>query len=222
MNLELKQNEMLIQSHEDYEKAKLDITNKYNAQARDIAIQQTQAQMQLIGNMAGDLGTIMAGAFGEGSKAAQAAFAVQKGITIAQTVLSIQSALAQALATPFPASLAAYAQVLSLGASIITTAKGAASGQFHGGIDSLPDDMNNKSFLLKSGERVVQPEANKKLTSFLDDQAKNRSNSGGDITINSPLIVKGNVDDPEMWNKMLKKNQNNVVQAMRSSQKRNT
>lgn len=222
MNLELKQNEMLLQSHEQYEQSKLEITNKYNAQAREIAMSQTQAQMQLIGGMAGDLGTIMAGAFGEGSKAAQAAFAVQKGITIAQTVLSIQSALAQALATPFPASLSAYAQVLSLGASIITTAKGAASGQFHGGVDSLPDDMNNKSFLLKAGERVVQPEANKKLTNFLDDQAKNGNNTSGDITINSPLIVQGNVDNPETWKKMLKINQNNVAQAVRSSQKRNT
>lgn len=220
MNLELKQNEMLLQSHEQYEQSKLEITNKYNAQAREIAMSQTQAQMDLIGGMAGSLGTIMAGVFGEGSKAAQAAFAVQKGITIAQTVLSIQSALAQALAQPFPASLASYAKVLSLGASIITTAKGAASGQFHGGIDSLPADMDNKSFMLKSGERVVQPEANKKLTAFLDNEGSR--STGGETTIYSPLIVKGNVDDPEMWNKMLKKNQNNVVQAMKSSQKRNT
>ncbi|HAV1973402.1 TPA: hypothetical protein JG946_003762 [Enterobacter hormaechei subsp. steigerwaltii] len=222
MQEELKQNDLLLQGHEDYEKRKQEITAKYNAQAMTIAQQQTQAQLQLVGGMAGDMGNILAGAFGESSKAAQAAFAVQKGITMAQTVLSIQSALAQALATPFPASLAAYAQVLSLGASIISTAKGASSGQFHGGIDSVPDAYNNKSFLLKSGERVVQPESNKKLTAFLNNQAENGYNRGGDTTIYSPLIVKGNVDDPEMWNKMLKKNQANVAQAVKSNQKRNT
>ena len=106
--------------------------------------------------------------------------------------------------------------------SIISTAKGASSGQFHGGIDSVPASYDNKSFMLKNGERIVQPEANKKLMAFLDNQANNSSSSGDGITIYSPLIVKGNVDDPETWNKMMKKNQNNVAQAVRSSQKRNT
>lgn len=221
MNLELKQNELLLQGHEDFEKRKAEITAKYNSKAIEISNQNTQEQLEIFGQAAGDLGTGMAAAFGEGSKAAQAAFAVQKAITMAQTVLSIQSALAQALATPFPASLAAYGQVLSLGMSIISTAKGAASGQFHGGIDSVPESMHNKSFILSGSERVVQPEANKKLTAFLDNEDR-RGNSNGDITINSPLIVQGNVDNTEMWNKMLKKNQNNVVQAVRSSQRRNT
>lgn len=220
MNLELQQNDLLLQGHEDYEKRKLEITNKYNAQAMTIAKQQSQAQLETIGGMAGSMGTILAGAFGEGSKAAQAAFAVQKGITIAQTVLSIQSALAQSLAAPFPASLASYAKVLSLGASIITTAKGAASGQFHGGVDELPASYDNKSFVLKAGERVVQPEANKKLTNFLDN--KDSTRSGGEITVNAPLIINGGgVDDDAKFNEMLKKHQNSVVQAVRSADKRN-
>lgn len=222
MQLELKQNDLLLAGHEDYEKRKAEITAKYNAQAIDIENQNAQAQLQIFGDTADSLANGLAAAFGESSGAAQAAFAISKGITMAQTVLSIQSALAQALATPFPASLAAYAQVASLGMSIISTAKGASSGQFHGGIDSVPSSYDNKSFMLKSGERIVQPEANKKLTAFLDNQSNNSGGNGDGVTIYSPLIVKGNVDDPEMWNKMLKKNQNNVAQALRSSQKRNT
>jgi len=150
----------------------------------------------------------------------EAAAAVSRGITISQTILSIQSALAQALATPFPQNLAAYAQVASLGMSIISTAKG-ASGQFHGGIDELPSSYDNKSFVLKAGERVVQPEANKKLTQFLDNQSS--GNSSGEITINAPLIVQGAVaDDDAKFQVMLKKHANNVNQAVRDAQKRNT
>lgn len=226
MNAELAQNDLLLKGHEDYEKRKAEITAKYNAQAIAISNQNAQDQLSIFSNAASGLAQGMVAAFGETSGAAKAAYAVSRGITIAQTILSIQSALAQALATPFPASLAAYAQVLSLGMSIISTAKGAnsSSGQFHGGIDELPSTYDNKSFVLKAGERVVQPEANKKLTSFLDNQDQDRdSKSSGDITVNAPLIVQGGtVDDDAKFNEMLKKHQNNVVQAVRSSQKRNT
>lgn len=224
MNAELAQNELLLKGHEDYEKRKAEITAKYNAQAIDIANQNAQNQLTVFSKTATSLSDGMVAAFGESSGAAQAAFAISKGISMAQTVLSIQSALAQALATPFPASLAAYAQVLSLGMNIISTAKGASksSGQFHGGVDELPSSMDNKSFVLKAGERVVQPEANTKLTKFLDKQTSGQSNAG-DITVNAPLIVQGDVaGDDAKFNEMLKKHANSVSQAVRSSQKRNT
>lgn len=224
LNAELAQNGLLLKGHEDYEKRKAEITAKYNAQAIDIANQNAQNQLTVFSKTADSLSDGMVAAFGEASGAAQAAFAISKGITMAQTVLSIQSALAQALATPFPASLAAYAQVLSLGMNIISTAKGASksNGQFHGGVDELPSSLDNKSFVLKAGERVVQPEANKKLTKFLDKQTSGQSNAG-DITVNAPLIVQGDVaGDDAKFNEMLKKHANSVTQAVRSSQKRNT
>lgn len=221
MNAELEQNDLLLKGHEDYEKRKAEITAKYNAQAITISNQNAQAQLEIFGSTADSLAQGMVDAFGESSGAAQAAFALSKGISIAQTVLSIQSALAQALATPFPASLANYAQILSLGMSIISTAKGAANGQFHGGIDELPAVYDNKSFVLKAGERVVQPEANKKLTAFLDKHEA--GSTSGDVTINAPLIIQGDVaGDDKKFNEMLKKHQNSVAQAYRSSIKRNT
>lgn len=221
MNAELAQNDLLLKGHEDYEKRKAQITAKYNSQAIEISNQNAQDQLSIFGNTADQLANGMVAAFGKSSGAAQAAFAVSKGITIAQTILSINSALAQALATPFPASLANYAQVLSLGMSIISTAKGAASGQFHGGVDDLPAGYDNKSFVLKAGERVVQPEANKKLTKFLDKQEG--GSTSGDVTINAPLIIQGDVaGDDKKFNEMLKKHQNSVAQAYRSSIKRNT
>ncbi|MEX5391182.1 hypothetical protein WCE19_15090 [Enterobacter cloacae] len=221
MNAELAQNDLLLKGHEDYEKRKTEITAKYNAQAITISNQNAQAQLEIFGSTADSLAQGMVDAFGSASGAAQAAFALSRGISIAQTVLSIQSALAQALATPFPASLANYAQILSLGMNIISTAKGAANGQFHGGVDELPAGYDNKSFVLKAGERVVQPEANKKLTAFLDKHEG--GSTSGDITVNAPLIIQGDVaGDDKKFNEMLKKHQNSVAQAVRSSQKRNS
>jgi hypothetical protein len=219
-------NEQLGTSHEDYMKRKQQITEKYNAKILAVETQNTQAQMGLMANAAGSLGTILGGVFGEGSKAAEAAFAVQKGITITQTILSIQSALAQALATPFPASLAAYAQVLSLGASIISTVKGTgsgSSGQFHGGVDSLSSQYDNQSFVLKAGERVVQPSANKSLTAFLDKQDQQDSQPQQQQVINAPLIIQGGgVDDDAKFQSMLKKHKYNVSQAVKDVNQRST
>lgn len=222
MNAELAQNDLLLKGHEDYEKRKAQITAKYNAQAIDISNQNAQQQLTIFSDTAQNLSGAMVAAFGESSGAAEAAFMVSRGITIAQTVLSIQSALAQALATPWPQNLANYAQVASLGFSIISTTKGADAGQFHGGVDELPAGYDNKSFVLKAGERVVQPEANKKLTKFLDTQDKGGS-TAGDITVNAPLIIQGDVaGDDKKFNEMLKKHANSVTQAVRSSQRRNT
>lgn len=225
LNLALQQNDLLLKGHEEYEKRKSEITAYYAERAVQIQNQESMQLLQGMENSFGQIGQGMAAAFGESSGAAEAAFAIQKGLSISMTIMKIQEALAGALATPWPMNIANYAQIAAMGMSIIGTARGASSGQFHGGVDELPSAYDNKSFLLKAGERVVQPEANKQLTAFLEEQKNssgNYSGTGEGITIYSPLIVKGNVDDPETWNKMLQKNQNNVAQAVRSSQKRNT
>lgn len=215
-------NQQLGTNHEDYMKRKLAITQKYNAKILAVETENTQAQIGVMAGAAGDLGTMLAGAAGEGSKAAQAAFMVQKGLSIAQIVMNIQTALSSALATPFPASLAAYAQVLSLGASIITTAKGAASGQAHSGIDEVPQmsGQNDSTWILQAGERVVQKSANKDLTNYLQNQSGQSSGDNSPV-INAPLIIQGgNQDDDAKFQSMLKKHANSVTQAVRNSQQR--
>ena len=71
-------------------------------------------------------------------------------------------------AAPFVAG-AALAEVLT-GAPIAAAGGamvGAASGALHGGMTDVPEDQ---SFLLKKGERVIQPEQNKDLKRFLELQ----------------------------------------------------
>lgn len=225
-DLELTINEQLNRqlgtSQEEYLKRKKAIQEKYSKQILAVETDNTQAQIGLLSESAGSLGTILSGALGEGSKAAQAAFALQKGISIAQIVLNLQTALSSALATPWPASLGAYAQVLSLGASIITTAKGAASGKAHNGIDEVPGS-GDQTWILKAGERVVQPEANQKLTKFLDNQDSTQSSNSEGFVVNAPLIIQGgSTDDDAKFQAMLKKHQNSVTQAVKNAQTRTT
>ncbi|ENV5883831.1 hypothetical protein ACFIPR_003199 [Enterobacter kobei] len=218
----LKQNELLLQSKEEFEKRKAAITAKYAVKAVQIQNQETTKLLQGMEESFGTIGQGMADAFGKSSGAAQAAFAVQRGLTISMTIMKIQEALAGALALPFPENIPQYAQIAAMGMSIISTAKGASSGQFHGGVDELPSSYDNKSFVLKAGERVVQPEANKKLTQFLDSQdAAGGSTGSGDIIVNAPMYNYGTQDDKAFQEK-LKKHQNSIVQAVKDSQRRNT
>lgn len=223
LTLNAQLNSQLGTAHEDYMKRKQAITEKYNSKILAVETQNTQAQIGVMAGAAGDLGTLLSGAAGEGSKAAEAAFAIQKGLSIAQIVMNIQTALSSALATPFPASLAAYAQVLSLGASIVTTAKGAASGKAHSGIDEVPTmaGQNDSTWILQAGERVVQKSANKDLTNYLQNQSASTGTYNSSPVINAPLIIQGGgVDDDAKFQSMLKKHAASVSQAVRNSQQR--
>lgn len=223
MNLELQLNEKLLASTEDYEKRKAEIKASYAAQALTLEKQNAQQQLTVLSGAAGDIGTMMAGVAGESSGAAKAAFAVQKGISMAQIMMNMQVALSQAMATPFPASLAAYAQVASMGAQIISTARG-VQGQAHSGIEEVPGSLGKDStWILQAGERVVSRGQNKQLQKFLDNNSTGNSGSG-EITVNAPLIIQGNVDggDDAKFQDMLKKHSQSVNQAVISAQKRST
>lgn len=224
MNLELQLNEQLLAGTEDFEKRKAEIKARYAAQALTLEQQNAQQQLTILSGAAGDMGTMLAGVFGESSGAAKAAFAIQKGISMAQIMMNIQTALSSAMATPFPASLAAYAKVASMGAQIITTAKG-VSGQAHSGIEEVPGSVGKDStWILQAGERVVSRGQNKQLQQFLDNNSSDNGSSGGEITVNAPLIIQGNVDggDDATFNKMLQKHSQSVNQAVISAQKRST
>jgi hypothetical protein len=220
MNAELAQNELLLKGHEDYEKRKAEITAKYSTQALEIQSRENKQTLSMFSQAAGDISDVMAASFGKTSGFAKAFFLVQKGLSIAMATININEALTEALTQPGPIKFAQYATIASMGASLLSNIV-ATSGQFHGGIDELPSHLDNKSFLLQKGERVVQAPANAKLSKFLDAQEK-KGSSGGDITVNAPLIINGSMDDDAKFSEMLKKHQNSVVQAVRNSQKRNS
>ncbi|WP_419058927.1 hypothetical protein [Kluyvera georgiana] len=224
MKAELELNEKLLGGTEDFEKRKAEIKAKYAAQAIEIENKNTQDQLTIMGNAAGSIADAVGAAFGQNTAAYQAAAAVQRGITMASIILNIQKALSEAIATPFPASLTAYAQVATLGAQILSTATG-VKGQAHSGIDSVPGSLGKDStWILQAGERVVSRGQNKQLQSFLDNNTgtnSNNSNAVGDIY--APLIVQGNIgDDDAKFQQMLKKHSQSVNQSVRDAQRRST
>ncbi|MCJ8336228.1 MAG: hypothetical protein MJH10_18675 [Epibacterium sp.] len=95
---------------------------------------------------------------------------------------------------------------------------GTTIGQFHGGVDELPTAMNNKSFMLKAGERVVQPEANKKLTKFLNNPEA--SGGGGGVTINAPVTMGPSLVDPKVMAQALSKQQTILAAIVQKEQRK--
>ena len=106
-----------------------------------------------------------------------------------------------------------------IGASIAAVSSVASlAGQFHGGTDEVPDSMNNKSFMLKAGERVVQPEANKKLTKFLDSGGSGEGGMGSpSVSISAPINIAGNVTNKAWFEGELYKHRQLISDSVNKS-----
>ncbi|MCW2478118.1 hypothetical protein [Candidatus Symbiopectobacterium sp. NZEC135] len=205
-------------SLEQYLERKKQLEDKYNQDSMNLMVNQTTSQISMMGGMADSLGTILSGAFGKQSGAAKAAFAVSKGLAIAEAMIAIQQSVAKAMALGWPMGIAAGAQVLAQGATIVSTIKSTTVGQAHDGIDNVP---NTGTWNLEKGERVVGAALNQDLSNFLKSSDDNGST--GNIEINAPLIVQGSgqLTDAE-FNRMLQKHRDSLVQAVRQSQQRNS
>jgi hypothetical protein len=87
------------------------------------------------------------------------------------------NALASMSAAPFPLNLTAPAVAAKHAAKTATFVAGAA----HGGLDFVPRES---TFLLNRGERVLSPQQNTDLTSFLRDSEEVPRSGIGDVTVN--------------------------------------
>lgn len=105
---------------------------------------------------------------GESSGIYRALFAAEKAAAIARSLVAINTAIAQASASaPFPANLAAMAQVVAATSGLLSTITSASiSGTAHDGIDSVPQ---TGTWLLEKGERVTTSETSAKLDRTLSD-----------------------------------------------------
>lgn len=111
------------------------------------------------------------------------AFRIGKAAAIAQAVIntytSATGAYASASAIPFVGFILgplAAAAAIVLGMQNVSKIRSQQMGQAHAGMTSIPSEG---SYLLDKGERVIQPEQNKDLTSFLARGGGNGSESGG-------------------------------------------
>jgi hypothetical protein len=149
-----------------------------NAKLRQEQMTLLGSQMQSAASIFGSLGQMAEQFGGKQSAAYRAMFVANKAATIANAIISIQGAIAQAANTPFPANLGAMALVASQTASIIGTIRSTnIQGMAHDGIDSIPREG---TWLLDRGERVVDARTNADLKQYLQQR---NGGGGGGITV---------------------------------------
>ncbi|ELA9391234.1 hypothetical protein QTV37_003758 [Vibrio parahaemolyticus] len=233
-NSELLKNELSMTKQWEYsERARINqlIEQEQQRHADSMSMISTQQTMNDLNNMnvflggMSDITSKLGNISKENETLAKVAFVANQGIAIANTIVATELAAAKALAytenMTLPQALASQQAIRAMGyasAGIIagTTIGGLATGQYHGGTDSVPESMNNKSFLLKAGERVVQPKANQDLTEYL---ANAKDGNNGSVTISAPMTINGNVTDQKWFATELSKHRN-LIAAMNDKVKR--
>lgn len=173
------QNTLLNEQQKQQQLLALQQQGQQNQLALSTAV--NAAQMQSAQNSFSSITESMGTMFGEQSAMYKAAFVTQKAFAIAQASLQLPMAMGQALAgLPFPANLAAIAQVVGLMSTITSSISSAAlTGMAHNGIDSVP---STGTWLLEKGERVMTADTSARLDSTLENLRKN----GLDATLSKP------------------------------------
>lgn len=141
----------------DFQAAKTAIQKDAAAQRLEYEQATSSAMLGASSDMFGGLADL-AGAFaGEQSSAYKALFAVSKGFAIANAALQLQTAIANAMAIPWPANIPAIAQAAALGAQVASNIAGISygGGRQYGGPVSMGSmyrvGESNAPELLSSG-----------------------------------------------------------------------
>lgn len=156
----------LTQRHiteEEAAAARLQIEKNFMTSRNDLMLSQGE---QMLGSMT----SIMKSLGGEQSKAYKVMFAIEKGVSIARSIMAIQTGIAMASANPFPMNLGAMASVAAATANIVGSLQSVKmAGQAHAGIDYVPKEG---TWLLDKGERVLSPKQNSDLTDYMQRDGK--------------------------------------------------
>lgn len=173
----------LLQAHQEYRDAMAAIDVDYNMQAKELAEMQRDDQLSMYGSLLSQAGAVWGSmtqmvkdAAGEGSAAYKAMFLAQQAIAIGQAIINTELGATAALKvdpTGFMSMMTRGIGYASVGLIAAQTIQGMA----HNGIDNIPSEG---TWLLDGGERVLNPQQNKDLTSYLENQS---SGGGGSVQI---------------------------------------
>lgn len=201
-------------SHEQFLKQKETLDKAYSVKSKAISLAEIQTKTQMYDGFAQGMSGIISGIAGENSKAAQAAFAVAKGTSIATGMLHAYESATTAMAK-YPGPMG-YALAASSYASVIGQVMNMKSvspvGMAHDGIDNVPTEG---TWLLDGGERVVDQRTNEDLKSFLNDENKGQSQP-----IDASIHINGNVTDQRWFAEQLKKHQKTVASIVQDQNRR--
>lgn len=171
-----------IAGMENYESIKTQITEQANQEREKFDAANNR---MLLGNSANLFGSMadLAGTFaGEQSGLYKTMFAVSKAFSIAESIIAIQTGIAKAAATPFPANLAAMASVAAATMGIVSTITGTnMQGVAHSGITDIPREG---TWLLDKGERVVDSNTNADLKNYLNGRNQSANSATGNVVVN--------------------------------------
>lgn len=204
-----------IISHDQFLAQKERLDQAYANKSDAIARQSSLAQIQIANDLASGLAGTMQGILGENNKAAQAMFAVSKGISIANGIMNAYEASTKAMAM-YPGPLG-YAMAAGSYAKVIgevMSMKSVTLGQFHDGIDNVP---NTGTYLLQEGERVVDNRLNDDLTKYLSKQEQTPSGQG---PIDASIHINGNVTDQRWFTEQLKKQKQAIATLVQDANRR--
>lgn len=202
-------------SHEEFLKQKETLDKAYSVKSKAIALAEIQTKMQMYDGFAQGMSGVISGIAGENSKAAQAAFAVAKGTSIATGMLNAYESATTAMAKypgPLGYALAAssYAQVIG---QVMQMKSVGLTGMAHDGLSEVPREG---TWLLDGGERVVDQRTNGDLKDFLD----NNKDTGGQQTIDASIHINGNVTDQKWFAEQLKKQQKTISSIVQDQNRR--
>ncbi|ENK5954028.1 replication protein, partial [Acinetobacter baumannii] len=146
----------------------------------------------------GGMADLMGGLMGEQSAAYKTMFAMSKAFAVAQAIMNAPQTYSNVYtsASLIPMIGPYIAPVLAGAAVAVQVAQAAQiksvnlTGMAHNGIDSVPKEG---TWLLDGGERVLNPNQNKDLTNYLNNQ----KDSGPQVVVynNSKANVETNVGD---------------------------
>lgn len=207
--------ELGVIDHDEFLARKARLDELYSAKSKNISMMEIQSKMGMYSGFASGMAGIIAGITGENSKAAKAAFAVSKGLAVAQaTVNAYQSATAAMAQYPGPMGYAMAASSYAQAIGQVMQMK-SVQGQFHDGIDNVP---NTGTYLLESGERVVDKRLNQDLKDFLD--GKGNSSNQAPMHVDASISnIKTTVDQRQLMT-ILKKQQQDVSQIVNDANRR--
>ncbi|HCD8150297.1 TPA: tape measure protein [Enterobacter hormaechei] len=197
-----------------YEDAKTAIQEQAANARRKIAVDEANAQTEAIGSILGSasqgfdsLASIIANTSGKSSGAYVAMFAAAKAFAIAQSTLSLNTAIMQAMADPTaltPAQkMANYAAIASAGASLLSNIASVtmSGGRRYGGTVSagnayrVNEDGRSEIFQTAGGQQAFIPNQSGKII-----PANKVGGSGGVVnqTVHFTINTTGGIDDATM------------------------
>lgn len=173
-------------------------------------------ELDMTAQMFGALGGMMK----EGSKAQRAMLVAEKAATISKLGMQMWDAWGAVDDDPTlitqGAKFAAKAGVLAQYGGAIAQVTSTTIGQAHSGMDEIDQ---TGSYILKAGERVIQPTANKDLTAYLKD---NNSSSKQAVEIKSDLVIQGDTTiSDEKFQAMLGQHRESLASFVRLAQREN-